>query len=516
MNEKLNQKAQMLALALDRKDCEKDFAYFYKCAFQILEPNTTFEDSWHVDYLCFILQREFERIQKGIPAKYSDIVVNVPPRTSKSLIFSIIFPAWVWVRNPSFKLITTSYSLDLAHNFSQQSMQLMASEWFQARWPSDETFSLSRSDGGKEAVGYMVNNKGGKRKSSSTGSSLTGFGGLMILQDDPQSPKQAGSAAETEAAINFYKGTLSSRLDNQRIGVIFTIMQRLAENDMSSYILEAHEDKVLHINLPAIADSTERMPHLSIVQKMKPGIVPYPGGILFPGLLDRGVLDRLKMRLGSLDYATQYMQHPYPAEGLIAKREHFSRIHPEDFDRQFRFNRKVWNFYGDTSYGDSKRVDTDPTGALAGCVINGYLYLRKFSKAKVPSEDLPEWLEKFAFENGNTGDSTFKIEARASGPTVLGMLRKRKSKIKFKPYVYPSGKGTSANASKPERLRACVPALVAGKVILIDGAWCDSFIDQVIGFPQLKHDEEVDVLVMAVLDLIHGKTAKKSGMRLHN
>lgn len=504
-----------LALAMDRASCEKSLYYFYKQAFAVLEPSTPYKEGWHVEYLCFILQREFERIEKGVPAPFGEIVINVPPRTSKSLIFSVVFPVWAWTRNPSFTIITSSYALDLSTNFSFLSQQLMKSEWFQSRWPEEKTFSIDRRLGGKESVEHTVTNKQGKRKATSTGANVTGFGGLIILQDDPQNPKGADSEAETLGAINFYTGSLINRLNDQNTGVVFTIMQRLSEEDVSAFILDRGQEgnSVLHINLPAIKDGSEKIPSINKL----PHLSPYPDGLLFPNLLGQKALDKLRGLMGELGYATQYLQQPFPASGLIAKREHFLRISPEDFDTRFRAVPKVWNFLVDTSYGDKKaKAKSDPSGAMSYWIHDGRVYIRNVSTKVVPSEDLPEWLIDYRNSHGAISESKMKIEPKASGKTVVGLIKKMYKEINVEEYKYKSG-GVNINTPKPERLRAILPYLSAGNVILIDGMWTESFILEVIGFPNAKHDECVDLLVMACLDATIGKGGrKKRKLGLHN
>lgn len=499
----LKKQKMELALAMDRLACEKSLYYFYKEAFKVLEPSVVYKDNWHVEYLCFILQREFERIIQGKEAPYGEILVNVCPRSSKSLIFSVVFPVWAWMRDPSFSLITTSYSLDLGEKFSFQSQQLINSLWFRQRWEEEKTFSIDRRLGGKESVQYTVTNKNGTRKVASTGSNLTGFGGLIIIQDDPMNPTMAASDAETQAAITFYTATLSSRLNDQNTGVIMTIMQRLSETDVAGFILERGEENgtVLHINLPAIADGTEKMPAISKLPHLK----PYPDGLMFPSLLGKKALERIKSRLGELEFATQYLQSPYPAEGLIAKKEHFTRISREEFDQKFRDIQKTWNFLADTSYGDSKKIESDPTGMMAYWYnpTDNKLYIRNAHSKKVPSENLHEYLKKYVDSNGKGPNSLIKIEPKASGKTVVGLIRKYYKELKVEEYKYKSG-GVNINSSKLERLRAVLPYLSSGNVVLIDGLWTEDFINQIIGFPNAKHDEYVDLLCMAILDITLG------------
>ncbi len=493
-------------VAEERIRCERSFYEFYKEAFKVLEPGTEYIDNWHVEYLCWLVQREFFRIQAKIKSKWKDIIINVPPRTSKSLIFSVMFPVWAWIQDPTFRMITGSYSLSLAESFSFQSIALINSDWFQERW--GDRFSISKSEGGKESVGHTVNTKMGARKVVSTLSAFTGFGGMMVFIDDPVNPVQADSDAKTEEVNKFYDKTLPSRLNNRNLGVFFTIMQRLSENDPTQHLINKG-DRYLHVRLPAERDGTELMPGIEKLPHLK----PYPDGLLFPGILGREVLEGMKKTSsGRMEFATQYQQKPAPEGGIYLKKEHLLKISPEDFERRFWSVRKNWQFYGDTSMGRNTRR-TDPTAMGACCQIGRDLYVRIIEDKRVPAEDLPDYVVGWVNLHGYSKmRSVVMIEPKSSGPMVTGILKKS-GKINVRDYEFPEKGAVNINSAKVEKFQSIVPAVPGGlddggRVYFIDGPWFDKFAHQVTVFPNGSNDDMADVLVMMVTDFTYGRIGR--------
>jgi len=99
--------------ALEKKLCELSFYEFFKRAWHIIEPSIPLSTNWHHKYLCDVLQEEAERINNNEP-KTKDIVINIPFRSTKSILVTVMFPVWAWIKNPKLRFITASYSADLS------------------------------------------------------------------------------------------------------------------------------------------------------------------------------------------------------------------------------------------------------------------------------------------------------------------------------------------------------------------------------------------------------------------
>ena len=188
--------------ALKRKLCEMSYFEFFKEAFKVVEPAVELDINWHHQYICQLLQKEAERIIKG-EDKSTDLIINVPFRASKSLMCTILFPVWCWIKDPKLRFITASYSASLSVEHSAKSRDVIQSEWFQNNW--GELFSIKADQNTKQ---HYVNNHTGNRRATSVGGTVTGAGASIIIVDDPISPKQAASQAERTQAVSYTHLTL--------------------------------------------------------------------------------------------------------------------------------------------------------------------------------------------------------------------------------------------------------------------------------------------------------------------
>lgn len=164
-----------LELELKREVYKESYFEFFKFCFKILFPSEEYVDTFHIKYLCDILQKEQERIERR-EEKTKDIIINIPPRSSKSLITSVCLQAWVWIRMPSATFITVSFDADLSMMNSQLCKDIIKSDEYQ------ELFGhLYEIRGDADAKTYFANNKGGFRLSKTVGGNITGHKAIWIL-----------------------------------------------------------------------------------------------------------------------------------------------------------------------------------------------------------------------------------------------------------------------------------------------------------------------------------------------
>ncbi|HAT64439.1 MAG TPA: terminase, partial [Flavobacteriaceae bacterium] len=174
---------------------------FFKQAWHIVEPSVPLSTNWHHKYLCDILQEEAKRITEQRP-KTRDIVVNVPFRSTKSLLLTVLFPVWCWINNPKLRFITASYSADLSLEHATRSRDVILSKWFPSRWGN--IFHIKKDQNLKARY---ENNWLGARRATSVGGTVTGQGGDFLIVDDPVSPQHAASQVERENANEWYRTT---------------------------------------------------------------------------------------------------------------------------------------------------------------------------------------------------------------------------------------------------------------------------------------------------------------------
>lgn len=460
-----------MALAVVADECRRNLFYFLRTFWDvIIKEEPTY--NWHIPYLCeelqylggFIIRRE---------EKPYDLIINIPPGTTKSTIVTIMFPVWLWINDPSIRIISNSYSGLLSVDHATKSKDIILSDKFQRLFPE---IKIRKDKAGKQ---NYENTATGYRYATSTGATITGFHGHVIINDDPVNPKQAESESMRKVA-NDHTKTLSSRKVNKANTPIITIMQRLHQEDVTGYLLKNKAERIKHINLPA-EDCEDVEP--SFLRER------YIDGLLDPVRLNRSVLTEAMIDLGSRGYAGQYMQKPSAEGGNIVKESWFKKISAQEF-YALRFREVVHSFL-DTAYDEKKaKSDNDPSGILAACKINGNIYIINALQTWKSFPDLIKFLPEWMHANYQDERSTLRIEPKANGKSVVQELQ-RHSDLNVTEIKAPT-------ESKGERLHAISPKIECGRVYLVEGEWNDAFIDEVCGFPQRAHDEFVDILGYAI------------------
>jgi predicted phage terminase large subunit-like protein len=451
--------------------CRSDFFYFMKTFWDVIIHEQPVYN-WHIPYLCKELQILAQSIVKR-EAKPYDMIVNIPPSTTKSTIVTVMFPAWLWTVDPTIRIITNSYSAQLSIDHATRSKDIITSDKYMRLFPEVE---IRHDKSGKQ---NYENTAGGFRYASSTGGTITGFHAHVIINDDPVNPKQAESDQMRKAANDHIK-TLSSRKVEKANTPMITIMQRLHQDDVTGYLLSKKQDKIKHINLPA--EDCEEVEPAELRQY-------YVDRLLDPVRLNRDVLNEARIDLGSRGYAGQFQQKPSAEGGNIVKEAWFRKISQADF-YALRYN-ETMHFFVDTAYDEKqKKTDNDPTGILAACMINNNIYVYNAMQIWKTFPDLIRFLPEYMKANLATSQSSLRIEPKANGISVVQTLEAISS---LNVTRTPTPKD-----SKAERLHAVSPTIECGRVYIVEGDWNDEFIDQVCGFPQRLHDEYVDILGYAI------------------
>jgi hypothetical protein len=278
---------------------------FIRQAWPVVEPARALIPAWHVDAIA-------EHLQAVSEGRIKNLLINVPPGHGKSLIVSVLWPAWQWIRTEAgaqWRSLFASYDFGLATRDSVRCRALLESEWYR------ETFrpawSLSSEQNEK---GYFANTKSGFRISLSVSGRGTGFRGDAIIVDDPLNASDQYSQSARSAALFWFDNVMSSRLNDMESGSRVVIMQRLHELDLSGHVLA--QGTYEHLCLPSEFEPERRS--VTSIGWRDPR--SEPGEILFPELYPRTVLDQAKKDLGAAGYAGQHQQRPSPAEGGVLQR----------------------------------------------------------------------------------------------------------------------------------------------------------------------------------------------------
>ena len=294
---------------LHRRKASKSMYYMLKLLWDVIIQDR-FIDNWHIPYLCSELEKISDNIINREPKDY-DLIINIPPGTSKSTIVTIMWDVWLWIKDPSLVIINSSYSAGLSSDHGIKFGTIIRSEFFleifQPYFKEVHGKELLLT---KDTETIVTNNFGGGRIATSTGGTITGKHAHVIKWDDPLDPEQAESVTFRKKAERFIGRTLASRKKQKESTVTVGIMQRLNEDDPTGIELGKQKDgkRIKHICLPAELSTLVQPPELS---KM------YVNGLLDPVRLSAKILNDFRIDLGAYAYGGQFDQNPKPAEGLM-------------------------------------------------------------------------------------------------------------------------------------------------------------------------------------------------------
>lgn len=264
--------------------------------------------NWHMDIICRELQIVAKRVIERKPKKHN-LIINIPPGTTKSTICSIMFPAWLWVQDQRLRSICASYSKDLALDFSIKCRFVMESEKY------TDFFGKLNLREDLNTKSHYANSMGGERVSTSTGSTIIGRHGHVLIIDDPIDPRGVESPIKNQECNKWHDQQLSTRKVDKAVTPTILIQQRLGINDLTAHLLKKHND-VRHVCLPCDDSWDIKPPILKREYKKR-------GGLLDPKRLGRPVLREAEEDLGPRIYAGQYGQAPRPREGNMFQTERF-------------------------------------------------------------------------------------------------------------------------------------------------------------------------------------------------
>ena len=404
--------------------------------------------------------------------------------THNSEIVSRKFPAWALGRNPNTRLVGCSYSADLAQQFSRSIQRTIDDDCYK------EVFPETQLNGGKqsgfirnvdlfEVVGY-----GGFYKAVGVGGSLTGTPVDIGIIDDPvKDALEANSETYRNRVWEWYTDVFLTRLHNNSKQIL--IQTRWHADDLAGRLLDREGDTWTVVSIPAIRED-----------KLMADDPREVGEALWE---ERHSLVRLREieKRSPRTFAALYQQRPTIEGGNIVKSDWFRRVTQYDFDHIHGNEPMV--FFIDTAYTD--KSDNDPTGIIATCKIGNDIYVAHGEKVLMRFPDLLRFLPTYVKEHGYTQASSVRIEPKANGLSVIDQLR---ATTGLNVVATPS-----PHDSKETRLNAASPTIESGRVVLVDGAWTEQFIDEVCGFPSKPHDEYVDVLCYAID--YHSKDLRPNG-----
>jgi predicted phage terminase large subunit-like protein len=309
-----------------RKHCDNSLYNFLRFFWDEVSTDE-FKENWHIEYECQEAEKVVHRVASNQPKLY-DLIINIPPGTTKTKVWSVALPAWCWTKWYWMSFITGSYSADLSLESAEYCRDLIRSEKFRTLYPELDIKQDKEAKGNFKVVkkvqvypGQMPRIlQGGSRYSTSVGATVTGFHGHVIIVDDPLNPEQAVSDRELATANRWMEQTLSTRKVDKAITPTILIMQRLHQDDPTGHILAKKKQNVKHICLPGeIRNYMNQVNPPELIKK-------YKNDLLDPVRMNWDVLKDLEDDLGQYGYAGQVGQDPTPPGGGMFHVDHLQVI----------------------------------------------------------------------------------------------------------------------------------------------------------------------------------------------
>jgi predicted phage terminase large subunit-like protein len=461
-------------------------------AWPILEPRIDFVDGIHIDAICSHLQA----VTNGdIP----HLIINVPPGHAKSLLTGVLWPAWVWIDHPESRWLFSSYREPLAIRDSVKCRRLIESDWYQQRWGSK--FQLRADQNQKQR---FENDRTGYRVVVPMGAG-TGERGDYVVVDDPHSVEQATSDTERTAAVEWWNGSMSTRLNDPSRGHKIVIQQRLHELDLTGDLLLRGGYE--YLCLPAEFEPDRRCS--TSIGWSDPRSTA--GELLWPQRIDKVELDKYKVSLGSYRYAGQFQQRPAPADGGMLKRHWWGYYQPPganlppvlvklpDGTIEQRIAVELPSVFDQVLQSwDMAFKDTQNSDFVVGQVLAAKGADRYFLDQIRDRMDFPGTVSAVRRLSGLWPDAHLKlVEDKANGPAVIQSLR---HEITGLVEVNPEG-------GKISRAAAASPQLESGNWYLphpmLKKDWLDGFIAECAAFPAGANDDQVDAWSQGAKRLLH-------------
>jgi predicted phage terminase large subunit-like protein len=443
------------------------FSAFLRKAFNTLCPGQEFEPGWVIEAMA----HQAGRVLRGEERR---LIVNLPPRSLKSIAFSVALPAYALGLNPKKRVICISYSTELAKKMSNDFRAIVESDWYRRIFPNTRIGRFKNTESEIEFT------ERGYRLAVSVNGTLTGRGGDLIIIDDPIKAIDALSEPTRTGVNDWFLNTLLSRQDNKLTAAILLVMQRVHVDDLTGSLLAGPEEWEV-LKLPAIAEVGELIPigggrfHERL-----------PADVLWPKREPRRILERLRVQLGSDVFSAQYQQAPLPPGGAMIKRDWVGRYRARP--PRTPQSRVV------QSWDTASKGGAENDWSVCTTWLNeaGQFYLIDVDRGRY---DYPELKRRALLLADRHKPSRILIEDTGTGTALIQELKRM---------------GRAAIAVRPERDKIARMSIEsskfeAGLVHLPERApWLAEFEAELFAFPNARYDDQVDSTSQALAKGVSG------------
>ena len=414
-----------------------------------------------------------EKFNKLASGEITRLIVNMPPRHTKSEFASYLLPAWMVGRDPKLKIIQATHTGELAVRFGRKAKNLIDSEDY------GKIFKTRLQEDSK-AAGRWETAQGGEYFAAGVGGAITGRGADLLIIDDPHSEQDALSPTAMESAYEWYTSGPRQRL--QPGAKIVLVMTRWSTKDLTGKLIahqkEAKSDQWDVVEFPAIMDH---------------GTNPKP---VWPQYWKLEELEKVKATLPVGKWNAQWMQHPTSEEGAIIKREWWMKYDHEEipplhhviqsYDTAF-LKKETADYSAITTWGVFyPDEDSAPALLLLDAIKGRY--------------EFPE-LRRLALEQYKYWQpESVIIEAKASGLPLTYELRQMDIPV----VTFTPSKGNDKHA----RVNAVAPLFESGMIYAPEQKFAEEVIEECASFPFGDHDDLVDSTTQAIMRFRQGGLLK--------
>jgi len=415
------------------------------------------------------MAKAFERVARG---ECKRLIINMPPRHTKSEFASYLLPAWFLGNFPEKKVIQTSHTAELAVGFGRKVRNLVDQDVYTEIFPG---FWLQQDS---KAAGRWNTNKGGDYFAIGVGGAVTGKGADILIIDDPHSEQEAAMAASNpevyDKVYEWYTSGPRQRL--QPGGAIVIVMTRWAARDLTGQVVKS-----------AAQRSGEEWEVIEF-----PAILP-SGNPLWPQFWSLEELVALREELPNSKWQAQYQQNPIGNESAIVKRDWWKWWEKDD-PPVCDYVLQSW----DTAFEKNNRADysAGTTWGIFNCEEDNFapnIILLNTYKKRV---EFPELKRDVLREYNEYEPDSLIVEKKASGAPLIYDLRAMGIPVQ----EYTPGKGQD----KIARLNSVSDIIASGKVWVPQTRWAEELVDEVAAFPSGEHDDLVDATTLALMRFRQG------------
>lgn len=309
----IQQRIERSYTAVTAETCRRSLRKFVKAVWHIIDPKP-YVQAWHIDAIC-------DHLVYVALGDIANLMVNIPPRFTKSSVVSVAFPAWIWTDEPELQFLAASYAQDVAEQDAGKMRRIVRSAWYQARYP--DVIMLGDND----RIEDFRNVHGGYRQSISVGGITTSKGGDIQLLDDPHNTASIESDARRKSTINWHDNSWRSRVNDQNNARRVYVGQRSHDGDLFGHVLAREEKRWVVLSLPMEFDKAR--PCVTFRNKGQ-GPVGEPifrdprtkaNSLLCPQRYGEDAVQAEKEAIPVRTWNAQFQQQPEGSGGVILKRK---------------------------------------------------------------------------------------------------------------------------------------------------------------------------------------------------